>query len=398
MKRKAATVRIKNVLSNYDAILAILVLAICAFGLVMIYSASSYRAAYYYGDSKLYFKNQGMFIVIGAFLMVVVSMVDYKFYFRKLKLLKIPPVILLWLVCLGLQWFVFFSGHTVGGSARWIKIGAFSIQPSEIAKVCFVLGGSFVAARKKKLINTGSSIKNIIGVIFLYFLFAPILAPVALQNLSSAVILAAILTCIYFCTSMNKKYFGFVLIALAVAVGLLVVFKGYRSERLMHWWYPETMDPADQIMQGMYAIASGGLFGKGLGNSVQKLGNMPEVHTDMIFTIICEELGIIGGIALIGLFLLLLWRIFSIALKAPDLYGALIATGVFGQIAVQVMMNIAVVTNTMPATGVPLPFVSYGGSNLLILMAEIGVVLNVSKKTTDPIPDEDEEEDDMLLS
>jgi cell division protein FtsW len=398
VKRKAATVKIKNVLSNYDAILAILVLAICAFGLVMIYSASSYRAAYYYGDSKLYLRNQGMFIVIGAILMVAVSMIDYKYYFRKLKLLHVPPVILLWAVCVGLQWYVFFSGHSVGGSARWIKLGAFSIQPSEIAKVCFVLGGSFIAARKKKMINTGSSLKNILGVIFLYLLFAPILVPVALQNLSSAIILAGILTCIYFCTSMDKKYFLFVILALGGAALALGLFKGYRSERIMHWLYPETMDPADQIMQGMYAIASGGLFGKGLGNSVQKLGNMPEVHTDMIFTIICEELGIIGGIALVGLFLLLLWRIFSIALKAPDLYGALIATGVFGQIAIQVLMNIAVVTNSMPATGVPLPFVSYGGSNLLILMAEIGVVLNVSKKTVDPIPDDEDAEDDMLLS
>ncbi len=171
----------------------------------------------------------------------------------------------------------------------------------------------------------------------------------------------------------------------------MILLKGYRSERLMNFLNPDTMDPAGQIMQGLYAIASGGLIGKGFGNSIQKLGNMPEVHTDMIFTIICEELGIIGGIMIIGLFLLILWRIFMIALKAPDLYGSLIAIGVFAQVAVQVVMNIAVVTNTIPATGVPLPFISYGGSNLLILMIEMGIVLSISNRTYEPITDEEDE-------
>ena len=399
MKRNAVTIKIKNVLSNYDAILAILVLFICVFGLIMIYSASSYRAAYYYGDSKLYFRRQGLFILGGAALMVVTSLIDYKIYFKKIKIIPVKPVVLLYFLCIALQWYVYFAGYSSGGSSRWIQLGGgFNLQPSEISKVCFVIGGAFVAAKKKKMINTGSTLKNIFGVFFLFALFAPILVPVALQNLSSAVILAGILACIYFCTSMDKKYFVFVVIALILGGVAMIYAKGYRSERIMHFWYPETMDPADQIMQGMYAIASGGLFGKGLGNSVQKLGNMPEVHTDMIFTIICEELGIIGGIALIGLFLLLLWRIFKIAVNAPDLYGALIATGVFAQVAVQVLMNVAVVTNSMPATGVPLPFVSYGGSNLLILMAEMGIVLSVSKRTYDPIPDEEDEEDSMLLS
>ena len=398
MKKQAVNIRIKNVLSNYDVILVILVLTICAFGLVMVYSASSYRAAYYYDDSKLYFRHQGLFILGGAVLMVVTSLIDYRLYFKKLKILHIPLVYLLFFLCIGLQWYVFFAGYSSGGSSRWIQLGGgFNLQPSEISKVCFVLGGAFVATKKKKMINTGSTLKNILGVIFLFLLFAPILAPVALQNLSSAVILAGILACIYFCTSMDKKYFIFVIIALILGAAAMVYAKGYRSERLLHFMHPETMDPADQIMQGMYAIASGGLFGKGLGNSVQKLGNMPEVHTDMIFTIICEELGIIGGIALIGLFLLLLWRIFKIAVKAPDLYGALIATGVFAQVAIQVCMNVAVVTNSMPATGVPLPFVSYGGSNLLILMAEMGIVLSVSKRTYDPIEDPSDEEDEELL-
>ena len=325
--------------------------------------------------------------------MIITSMLDYEFYGKKLKFLHVRPVIILYLICLGLHLYVFFAGYSANGSSRWIQLGGgFNLQPSEISKVCFVLGGAFVIDRKKRMINTGRTLKNFLGVIFVFVLFAPILILVALQNLSSAVILGGILACLLFVVGRDKKGFLLAMI-IPVIVGIIMIYtKGYRSERLDHFLNPETMDSADQIMQGLYAITFGGLFGRGLGNSVQKLGNMPEVHTDMIFTIICEELGIIGGIAVIGLFLLLLWRIFVIALRAPNLYGALIATGVFTQVAVQVIMNIAVVTNSMPATGVPLPFISYGGSNLMILMAEMGIVLNVSKKTYTPVPDGEDEE------
>ena len=392
MKKSSAKIKIKTVLSHYDAILAILVLFICVFGLIMIYSASSYRAQYYYQDSKLYFRNQGRFLLAGAALMILISFINYRVYFKciKIKKIKIPVVFFLFLICAALQWFALFNGHEAGGSSRWIQFGPVNLQPSELSKVCFVLCGAFVARWFRFVLNNKNMLLNFLGYCGAMAVFGAILIPVALQNLSSAIILAGILTVIYFCVRMDKKYFILVVILLVVAVIFLINAESYRSARIEHFLNPETMDPGDQILQGMYAIASGGLFGKGLGNSVQKLGNIPEVHTDMIFTIICEELGIIGGIALIGLFLLLLWRIFKIALNAPDMYGSLIATGVFAQIALQVMMNIAVVTNSMPATGVPLPFVSYGGSSLLILMAEIGVVLNVSKRTDEVIPDDEE--------
>ena len=385
--------RLKKVLSHYDAILAILVLFICVFGLIMIYSASSYRAEYYYHDSKLYFRRQGLFIVLGAVLMVLVSLIDYRFYLKKMRFIKIRPIVILYFLCLLFHVYAFFKGHESGGSRRWIELGGgFNFQPSEISKVCFVLLAAFLAGKRKRLVNTGSFFKNILGFILLFLFFVPILGIVAAQNLSSAIILAGIVSVIIFCVSMDKKYSIVVFFMMLGAVILFIALKAYRSERIMHFMYPESMDPGDQILQGLYAIASGGLFGKGLGNSVQKLGNIPEVHTDMIFMIICEELGIIGGIALIGLFLLLLWRIFKIALNAPDIYGALIATGVFAQLSVQIIMNIAVVTNSIPATGVPLPFVSYGGSSLVIMLAEIGIVLSVSKRTKDVIEEEDEEE------
>ena len=393
MERKTVKKTVKTVLSNYDFWLLTFVLTLSGFGLLMIFSASAYRAQYYYDDAYLYVKRQGLFLVIGIVLMIITSLIDYKVYCKKFRFFPVRPVVILYLLCLGLHLYVFFAGYSVNGSSRWIQLGGgFNLQPSEISKVCFVLGGAFVLARKKRLINTGRTMRNFFGVIFVFTLFAPILVLVALQNLSSAVILGGILACLLFVVSMDKKgFFLAMIIPLAGAV-IMIFAKGYRSERLDHFLNPETMDSADQIMQGLYAIAFGGLHGRGLGNSVQKLGNMPEVHTDMIFTIICEELGILGGIAVIGLFLLLLWRIFLIALNAPNLYGSLIATGVFAQVAVQVIMNIAVVTNSIPATGVPLPFISYGGSNLMILMAEMGIVLNVSKQTYTPLPDKEVEE------
>ena len=392
MKRNEQIVRVKNVLSHYDFKLVTLVMTLCGFGLLMIFSASAYRAEYYYNDSKFYFDRQGLFIIIGTILMIITSLVDYRIYCRKIKFIHVRPVILLYLLCIGLHWYVFFAGYSAGGSSRWIQLGGgFNLQPSEISKLCFVVFGSFVVGRKKRWVNTGKTVKNILGMFLMFIMFAPIILPVAFQNLSSAVILVGILAIMLFCVSMDKK--GFFISMLITAIGgvFMIYAKGYRSERLQNFFNPELMDSADQIMQGLYAIGFGGAFGRGFGNSVQKLGPMPEVHTDMIFTIICEELGIIGGICVIGLFLLLLWRIFMIALNAPDLYGSLIATGVFAQVAVQMIMNIAVVTNSIPATGVPLPFISYGGSNLMILMVEMGIVLNVSKQTYSSIPDEEGE-------
>ncbi len=154
----------------------------------------------------------------------------------------------------------------------------------------------------------------------------------------------------------------------------------YRLERIKIWQDIENHPKGYQILQGLYAIASGGLFGKGLGQGVQKLGYIPEAHNDMIFSTICEELGLVGAFAVLFLFILLLWRIFIIAINAPDLFGSLIATGVMAHIAVQVLINVAVVTNTIPSTGIPLPFISYGGSSLLVLMMEMGIVLSVSDR------------------
>ena len=179
----------------------------------------------------------------------------------------------------------------------------------------------------------------------------------------------------------NTEYYGIVVILGAVFIAVFSIVASYRFARIQSWLHPEQLDPGSQILQGMYAIASGGFLGKGLGESIQKLGYIPEVHTDMIFTVICEELGIAGAILVIAVFLMVLWRLYTIASNAPDLFGGLIATGIFTHIALQLILNIAVVTNSIPATGIPLPFISYGGSSLLVLMSEMGLALSVSRYT-----------------
>ena len=208
----------------------------------------------------------------------------------------------------------------------------------------------------------------------------PLLGVIAYSNLSTAVIIFGIIMCMLFVAS--TKYMKFIGVGVA-GVAFIVVFivtASYRGGRVEAWLHPETAgDAGYQTLQGLYAIGSGGLFGKGLGESLQKMGNVPESQNDMIFTIICEELGLFGAVCVILLFLLMIWRMMVIANNAQDLFGALLVVGVMSHIAIQVILNIAVVTNTIPNTGVILPFISYGGTSLIFLMAEMGLVLSVSK-------------------
>ena len=207
----------------------------------------------------------------------------------------------------------------------------------------------------------------------------PIVAVVAYNNLSTAIIILGIAVCMLFVAS--PKYSHFVLMAAAVGVvGVVFIsFEAYRMDRIKIWLNPEAYEKGYQTLQGLYAIGSGGLFGKGLGESMQKLGFIPEAQNDMIFSIICEELGLFGAISVILIFMFMIYRFMVIAGNAPDLMGAMIVIGVMAHIAIQVILNIAVVTNTIPNTGVTLPFISYGGTSLVFLMAEMGLALSVSK-------------------
>ena len=267
---------------------------------------------------------------------------------------------------------VMLFGSEYNGSKRWLSLGPFSFQPSEFAKVAVIL---FLAHMVTKNVKDIGKMRTMIKIMALIL---PIVALVGASNLSTAIIILGIAVILIFVAS--PKYGQFVFMGL-LGVGFMAIFlalESYRLERLAIWRNPEAYEKGYQTLQGLYAIGSGGLFGRGLGQSIQKLGFVPEAQNDMIFSIICEELGLFGAGFILILFLLLIWRFFVIATHAGDLFGALIATGAMGHMMIQVILNIAVVTNTIPNTGITLPFISYGGTSVVFLLVEMGLVLSVS--------------------
>ena len=351
------------------SLLFILIFLLC-FGLVMLYSSSSYTSANKYGDSAHYLKLQLRNILVGLVPMIFFAKVDYRIWRKFGTLAYQGSFFLCVLVMLPIPGLV-RSSH---GQSRWLNLGPLSFQPSELAKIAMIIFLAMLIEKIPKQLDKFSSIVKV-GAILL-----PLLGVVAYNNLSTAVIIFAIAVCMLFVASPRYAQFIGVGIAGIAFVVVFILFARYRSNRVDAWLHPETAgDAGFQTLQGLYAIGSGKLFGKGLGQSLQKMGNVPEAQNDMIFSIICEELGLFGAICVVLLFLLLLWRMMIIANNAKDLYGALLVTGVMSHIAIQVILNIAVVTNTIPNTGVILPFISYGGTSLVFLMGEMGLVLSVSK-------------------
>lgn len=359
----------------FDFTLLFIVIFLIALGLIMVYSISAYNATKYYDDATLFVRNQARYAAVGILLMLLVSKVDYHIYSARFGVGKVKTTLIIigYLVALILQVAVHFRGDGTNGSNRWFSFGKFvKLQPSELSKVMLILMVAFIVYMSPKRLD------RMVGFGRIIVFTGPMIFFVALENLTTALIMAAIVFIVPFVASRKKWYFGAVFL-IVVVVGLIFIkLEGYRAARVQVWLDIDNAPGGYQIRQGLYAIASGGWFGKGLGNSIQKLGYIPEVHTDMIFTCIVEELGIVGGLFLVAMYVILLARIFQIATHAPDLLGSLIAVGVFVQIAFQAILNIAVVTNTIPSTGIPLPFISYGGSSLLFLLVEVGLVLNVS--------------------
>lgn len=362
-----------------DITLWFVLLFLLGFGLVMIYSASSYTAFNDYGNSAYYLQRQGIAAVLGLVAMVVVSYIPYHFWERFALLGYFVSIVLILLVLTPL-------GVESHGAKRWIGIKGtgFNLQPAEVAKVAMIL---FLAVLVCKM---GSSVRRIKG--FFVMLGAPL--PIALMiwkvtdNLSSALIVMAISMVMIFVASPDYKKFVIMVLCVIVFATLLVLviqntdfLKDFRSDRIRIWLNPESdvEDKGFQTIQALYAIGSGGVWGKGLGESMQKLSFLPESQNDMIFSIICEELGLFGAAAIIFMFIVLIWRLVIIANNAPDLFGAMLVVGVIAHIAVQAILNIAVVTNTIPNTGISLPFISYGGSSEIFLLIEIGFALSVAR-------------------
>lgn len=349
----------------FDYPLLFVTLFLVAFGLVMIYSTSSYTAQLREGNAAYYLIRQGVFALLGMVLMLIVSRLDYRVW-KNFSLIYMWGTIALLVAVLAM-------GVASHGAVRWISIGPFQFQPSEVAKSAIAIYTAHICTIKAARIREW----KVIGKVAVVPLIA--IALIAKENLSTGIICAAIVVVIIFVTSPNVKQF---VIIGGIAVGIMGIFlmvASYRLERIDIWLNPEKYDKGYQTLQSLYAIGSGGLFGKGLGQSIQKLGFIPESHNDYIFSVVCEELGLFGAICVIGMFVFLIWRCVVIAFNTQDLFGALMVVGLTTHIAVQVLINIAVVTNSIPPTGVPLPFISYGGTAMIMVLIEMGIVLSVSR-------------------
>lgn len=351
-----------------------LVLILLTIGLVMLFSASYAFSYENYGNSYRFIARQAIFAVAGVIVMLVVSTINYRIY-RKfawifyfivmailIALLIMPPML---------------KGMDV---KRWLVIGPINFQPSEFAKFAVVLLLSSLIAANYKLMEKFGFVAFLLGIVAV-----PCALIVLEPHLSATVLVFCLGIVLLIVGGLAKKYIigGIGVGVVGVAALIVSGAVSYASDRLQYWLNP-WLDPSGkgfQTIQSLLAIGSGGILGRGIGQSRQKHLWVPEPHNDFIFSIVCEELGLIGAMVIIILFCLLVWRGFTIAMKANDKFGSLMAIGLTFQVGLQALLNIWVVTNTMPNTGISLPFFSYGGTSLLILLAEMGIVLSISRST-----------------
>lgn len=351
--------------------LVIITLLLLTIGLIMVYSASAVWATYKYDDSFFFAKRQLLFAGIGVIAMFFIMNVDYWTWRTYAKILIIVCFFLLIIVL------VPGIGMERNGSRSWIGVGAFSIQPSEFMKLAMIAFlAKFLSEKQKKITSFRKGFVPALGIVFSAFLII-MMQP----DLGTGTVMVG--TCIIMIFVAGARISHFVFLGLLGLSGFtgLVLSAPYRIKRITSYLNPweDPLGSGFQIIQSLYAVGPGGLFGLGLGQSRQKFFYLPEPQTDFIFAILSEELGFIGGSLILLLFSVLLWRGIRIALGAPDLYGSFVAVGVISMIAIQVMINIGVVTGLIPVTGITLPFLSYGGSSLTLMLMAVGVLLNVSR-------------------
>ncbi len=356
---------------KFEITLFISVILISLFGVIMIYSSSYIWAGYKYNDPYKYLKNQGLFFIIGIFLMIIVSNIDYKKYYKFSNKLLLFCIILLILVLIpGI-------GTVRNGSRSWFGIGSFGIQPSEFTKLALIIFTS------KYLSNNENSMKNFKkGVFPILGLTLIIFGIIMLQpDFGTGTILVMTIIGILFVAGLNIKIFiRFGLVGVIGVIGLIIIAP-YRLKRILSFLNPwsDPLGSGFQIIQSLYSIGPGGLFGLGFGNSIQKHFYLPEPQTDFIFSIISEEFGFLGILIISILFLTIFYNSLKISIKCNDLFGKYLAFGITFGMIFQTILNLSVVVGLIPVTGVTLPFLSYGGSSLLISMASIGILLNISK-------------------
>lgn len=354
-----------------DKILLYSVIIISLFGLLMIYSSSNIWAEYKFNDSFHYVKYQGIFFIIGLILMWIVSKIDYKLYYQKSNAIIITCFILLILVLIpGI-------GSVRNGSRSWFGIGSLGIQPSEAAKLGLIIFTSKYLSNSNKFVKSYTQgVFPILGITLLFF------GLIMLQpDLGTGVILVIAIISLLFIAGVNMKFFLAGGVVGIIGIVVLIIIAPYRMDRITSFLDPwkDALGTGFQIIQSLYAVGPGGILGLGFGNSIQKHFYLPEPQTDFIFSIIAEEFGVAGALIVVGLFSIILWRSIKISLNTKDLFSKYLSFGMIFQIIFQALMNLMVVIGLIPVTGVTLPFLSYGGSSLLITMISMGILLNISR-------------------
>ncbi|HAF60199.1 MAG TPA: putative lipid II flippase FtsW [Bacillota bacterium] len=370
MAKRTKTKKIQ--MKSGDFLLTILVLALVVFGIIMVFSASYYSSISETGDPYTYLKDNIMWALLGAGLMLVTALLDYHIYEKLAPVFLVTSIVLLCLLFTPL-------GITRNNATRWLGVGGFTLMPGEVAKICAILFVAWFLSRDSKRIR--SFTKGVLPLLLLcgvYFILI-----IKQPNLSTAITICAIIIGMMFVAGLNIMYLISIgLLGGGGVLGLVLMDEdGYWMKRITSFLDPfqDPLGSGWQVIQSLLALGSGGLFGVGLGNSIQKTLYLPEPQNDFIFAIIGEELGFFGCLLLMCCYIILIWRGCHIALNAPDLFGTLIASGITIMLAVQVILNIAVVTSSMPPTGITLPFVSYGGNALLLFMGSFGILLNISR-------------------
>lgn len=364
----------------FDYSLLLVVIFLLGFGMIMIYSASSYSAAIEYSDAAFFLKKQIKAVILGIAAMLVCSFIPVSVWGKRTITWYVIGLVFIFLLLTPLS-------ITANGATRWLNLKVFTMQPAELVKLCMILFYANVMCKMGKKLGTFK------GFFIAFLLPAPMAACVYVisDNLSSAIIIYGIAILMLMVASPSIKYPLIVVVGgatlAATVIGGILLFadpaQNFRFARIFAWVHPENYSQGTgfQTLQSLYAIGSGGVFGKGLGQSIQKMNYIPEAQNDMIFSVLCEELGLFGAFSVMTLFIILLWRCMVIASNAKDLYSAMVAVGIMGHFAIQILLNIAVVTNTIPNTGVSLPFISYGGSSVLFLLIEVGMLLSIARKS-----------------
>lgn len=350
-----------------------LIITLLVIGLVMLFSASYSYALTYYGDSFKFIIRQLLFAVAGFGLMIFISRIDYHVYQKLSVPIYIVAVILLIAV---------YAFPAIANVHRWITIGPIQFQPSEIGKVAIIIIFAHLISKNQKEMGKLRFIFLLLGLLALVCLLV-----VFETHVSATVLIFCIGIVLLYVGGLSKKltWIGVLTVVAIGVIGYFVLkyFLNYAGDRLTAWLDPwsDPLDTGYQTIQSLLAIGSGGIFGRGIGQSRQKYLWIPEPHNDFIFSIVCEELGLIGAMIIVVVFCALVWRGFTIAMRAKDKFGSLLAIGLTFQVGLQVALNIMVVTNTIPNTGISLPFFSYGGTALLLLLAEMGIVISVSRSS-----------------